>query len=531
MNKQRWRIALVSASLVATVVAAGLVACGTSRDPVNTAGAASSATISPGASASDRVSNGPDPTGSVGVPATAATGACSPLPIATSAASQQHTTKKKVFAYYFPPFPVSIENKPPTGDYYSSWKYSLNAINGAYDLRDRPLPRNPVAGAGWKQTDFATEVRRAREVGIDGFIWEYNPTSGDARWQQLPAMLAAAKAVDPAFRIMLSPDIPNDATAGPDAMATNVAKLKNEAALYRTEDGRVVLAPFYPERRAVSWWDSLHDKLAAQGVNSALVPIFLSWAGGSDKSEWTGHVYGYSTWGTRTASGTATYVKDSQAAHARGGIWMQAAAFEDSRSYDGRYWESSNSGLLRGSFTTAIQSNADIVTLTTWNDYTESWTSPSQERGYAVTDVAAYYIEWFKSGKAPAITQDALYYFHRSQRTDAPFTTFPVGRSGQKVTMYVPNGDPASNNVELVAFLTAPGTLTITQGTAVTTVDGGAGIVVAKAAMVPGTTPVFALRRVGTQVRSVTSKTPISAQVRFQDLIYHAGGGNVCARP
>jgi hypothetical protein len=329
---------------------------------------------------------------------------------------------------------------------------------------------------------------------------------------------------------MLSPDFPSDAAAGPDTVVANVAKVKNEPAIYRTDDGRIVLAPFYPERRPVLWWDSLRDKLSAQGVGSALMPIFLSWGGGTEKSDWTGHVYGYSTWGTRTASGTATYVKESQAAHARGGIWMQAAAFEDSRSYDGRFWESSNSALLRGSFSTAISSNADVVTLTTWNDYTESWMSPSQERGYAVTDVAAYYIEWFKTGQAPPVSQDALYYFHRGQRTDAPFTTSPTGRNGQKITMAVSNGDPASNNVELVAFLASPGKLTITQGSAVTTVDAAAGVTSVKAAIVAGTTPVFALQRGGATVQSVTSKTPVRAQVPFQDMIYHAGGGNSCAR-
>jgi len=34
------------------------------------------------------------------------------------------------------------------------------------------------------------EVRRAVAAGLDGFIWEYH-TSGDVRWNQLPAMLAA----------------------------------------------------------------------------------------------------------------------------------------------------------------------------------------------------------------------------------------------------------------------------------------------------------------------------------------------------
>lgn len=467
---------------------------------------------------------------------------CNPLPFVRGPIA---STTKQAFAFYFPPFPVSIENAAPANDYYSRWIYSLNSAGGAYDLRDRPLPRAPLSGA-WKQKDFETEVRRAIAMGLDGFIWEYHE-SGDLRWMQLPAMLAAVRAVDPSFRIMLSPDFPLEAGASSDAVAAFLLAVKDEPLLYRTADGRVVLAPFYPERQPVAWWDELRVKLAQGGMSTALVPIFLSWSGAaSEKREWIGHVDGWSTWGTRTASGVVTYTRNAREAHARGGLWMQPAAFEDTRAYDGRYWESSNSSLLRASLETAIAANtdrlfagdferwaadaADLVALITWNDYTESWVSPSRERGYAVGDVAAYWIEWFKRGRAPTITQDALYWFHRSHRTDAPFSQLPTGRNGQPVTMYVPNGDAARNEVELVAFLTAPGTLTIRQGADVRTREAPAGVTSFKAALVPGTTPEFSLVRGASVVASHTSTTPVRAQVPFQDMLYHAGGGVACAR-
>lgn len=462
-----------------------------------------------------------------------ATTACSPIPVALSSATKAHTTNKKVFAFYFPPFPVSIENKAPATDSYSKWQYSLNAKGGAYDLRDRPIGRTSSARSDWKQADFEVEIRRAIEVGIDGFIWEYH-TSSDARWNQLPAMLAAAKAVDPTFKIQLSPDFSLASGATPDSVVTDVLKVKNDASIYKTSDGSIVLSPFYPERQPVSFWDSLKNKLNAQGVKTALVPMFLSWSGSaSEKSEWKGHVYGYSQWGTRSTSGIATLSKNANEAHARGGIWMQPIAFEDTRSYDGRFWESSNSSLLRQSFESAISNNADWITLNTWNDYTESWLSPSTERGYAVTDVASYYIEWFKTGKKPAVVQDALYWFHRSQKTNAAFATQPIGRNGQKISMSVPNGNAASDEVELVAFLKTPGKLVITQGSVVKEMDAAAGPVSFKVPIIAGTTPVFSLQRSGKTVQTVTSDTPIKTNVTFQDMMYHAGGGVAvsCKRP
>ncbi|HEY3505407.1 MAG TPA: glycoside hydrolase family 71 protein [Actinocatenispora sp.] len=464
-------------------------------------------------------------------PAAAASDAadCNPLPVDLPAAATLRASTKKVFAYYFPPFPVSVDNAAPASDSYSRWQYSHNSQGGAYDLRDRPIGRNPLSG-NWKQTDFETEVRRAIMVGIDGFIFEYHD-SGDARWNQLPAMLAAAKAVDPGFRIMLGPDFPLGAGASTDPVVDIVSRYANDPSVYKLDDGRVVLAPFYAERQPATWWQTVQDGLAAKGVPTALVPIFLSWGGGTEHADWDSHVYGYSSWGNRWVSGTATYARDSQAAHARGKIWMQPAAFEDTRAYDGRYWEAGNSGLLRASMQTAIDSDADWVAFITWNDYTESWVSPSAERGHAVLDVASYFIDRFTTGGVPTVARDALYYFHRSQRTDAPFSAKPVGRNGQPVTMAIAAGDPATNNVELLAFLTAPGTLTITQGSTVQTKDASAGMTSFTVPMVAGTTPRFSLSRNASTVASVTSSTPIAASVTYQDMMYHAGGSLTCTRP
>lgn len=458
---------------------------------------------------------------------------CNPLPVTLPAPSTMRASDKKVFAFYFPPFPVSIDNKAPDADHISRWVNSLNTKDGAYDLRDRPIERSPWARSDWKQADFEVEIKRAIEVGIDGFIWEYHTSASDARWNQLPAMLAAARAVDPGFKIQLSPDFNTKAGATPDSVVADVLKVKDDPNIFRLSDGRIVLSPFYPERQPVAFWNSMRDQLAAKGVKTALVPMFLSWSGSAkEKAEWKDSVYGYTSWGTRSTTGIANYAKNSAEAHARGGIWMQPVAFEDTRSYDGRFWESSNSSVLRQSFEMAINSNADWVVMNTWNDYTESWVSPSKERGYAVTDVASYYINWFKTGKAPQVTQDALYWFHRSQSTDAPFSSQPVGRNGQKVTMYVPNGNPASNDVEMVAFLTSPAKLVIKQGSTVKTMDAGAGVTSFKVPLVAGTTPEFSIERGGATKQTVKSDTPIRTSVPFQDMMYHAGGGiTACKRP
>ncbi|MET1154292.1 endo-1,3-alpha-glucanase family glycosylhydrolase [Arthrobacter sp.] len=453
----------------------------------------------------------------------ATTAACNPLPFNLPAPANRHTSAKKAWAFYFPPFPLAVDSPDPARDVYTRWMDTHNSINGAYDLRDRPVAPQRAGQTTWRQADFEKEVRQAVGAGLDGFIWEYNDSS-DIRWQQLPAMLAAVKAVDPGFKIMLSPDFNTAAGSTSDSVYKNVMKVKDDPTIYRNNAG-IVLSPFFPERKTPSWWDGLRSRLASSGVKTNLVPIFISWGGGTQKMDWNNSVSGYSQWGTRIAGGVPTLAKESAEAHRRGKTYMQPVAFEDSRSYDGRYWESSNSSTLRDSLATAVSGNADSIALITWNDYTESWVAPSKQRGYAVLDMAAYYISWFKNGAKPAITQDALYWSHRSHPTNAPYSKAPIGRNGKPTPMYIPNGDAAKNEVELVAVLKSPGRLTITQGSNVKSMDAPAGLTSFKVPLVTGTTPAFKLTRSGATVHSVNSNTPVRSSVVYQDMIYRAGGG------
>ncbi|MCW2913981.1 MAG: hypothetical protein JWN52_2049 [Actinomycetia bacterium] len=462
-------------------------------------------------------------------PTAAAT--CKPLPFDMPTTSTLRSSKKKVFAYYFPPFPVSVDNKDPSTDQWATWLNPLGS-NGQYKaigglVRDRPYySRAKRTQSNWRQLDFEAEVRQAISQGLDGFIYEHH-TSSDNRWNQLPAMLAAAKAVDPGFKIMLSPDFPTTAGASPDKLVSDILIAKGHPSLYRLADGSTPIAPFFPDRQTPAWWDTVRAKLAAKGMKTVLVPNFVYWPG-TGKTEWNSHIYGYTTWGAHWVSGTDTFRKASVEAHARGRIFMSPVELEDVRPKDGRFWEGSNSGLLRSTWEKAIAGNADWVQYSTWNDYSESWTAPSKERGYAVGDVGAYYLTWFKTGKAPAIARDALYYFHRGQKTTATYDKTKQTAGPMKIAA----GPAATDNVELLAFVKSAGKLVIKQGSDVRTKDvAKAGVVSFTVPMVPGTTPVFQLQRSGKTVQTITSRTPIRKSVTYQDMTYHAGGGvATCAR-
>ncbi|WP_164012002.1 endo-1,3-alpha-glucanase family glycosylhydrolase [Pyxidicoccus trucidator] len=463
--------------------------------------------------------------------------ACYPFDMPTTAALR--AAPKKVFGFYYPIFPISIDNAQPASDYWTGWM-TPESRNGEYAnigglMRDRPLPRAPWADSAWRQRDFETEVRRAIASGMDGFIYEHPyRVSSDTRNNQLTVMLAAAAAVDPEFRIVLSPDFPTEATGTTDGLVSMIASVAQHPSVH-TLNGAIVLASFNPERKSVAFWTELKTRLAAQGIQVTYWPL-LSYTGDVTKyAEWDNLVAGFSTWGERTAQSAENMRRWSVESHRRGKLWMSPVAFEDvrhkltdSENSSRVYWEAQNSLAFRSQFEKAMEGDADWVTLLTLTDYGESWMTASQERGYVVMDWIAYYTTWFKTGQRPTIVRDTLYYTHRRHRTDAPFDAAKQTARAMKLR----GGVAASNQVELLAFLKEPGRLVITQGTDVRMLDvASAGVTAFQVPLVPGTTPVFELQRDGVTVQRLESRTPILAQTVYQDLMYHAGGGRSCTRP
>ena len=91
-------------------------------------------------------------------------------------------------------------------------------------------------------------------------------------------------------------------------------------------------------------------------------------------------------------------------------------------------------------------------------------------------------------------------------------------------------GDPVSDQLELLAFVSGPGKLLIRQGQDVRTQDvTEAGVVSFKTLLRPGTTPEFEWQPQGGTVHKLQSKWKVKTSTTFQDWIYHADGGTVCA--
>ncbi len=151
------------------------------------------------------------------------------------------------------------------------------------------------------------------------------------------------------------------------------------------------------------------------------------------------------------------------AAHATGDIFMMPVLSQQYRPKDFLYWEAGNSTALRNAWTSAIAGGSDWTQIVTWSDFSESGEiepytdrSLSNEIGTGYYDLNAYFASWFLTGQAPPITHDVLYYFYRREPPDA-------AAAAQTTATTAANGQAPENDVELVAFLTAPGTLAISD--------------------------------------------------------------------
>jgi hypothetical protein len=457
------------------------------------------------------------------------------LPFDLPSTSALRSTGKLVFAHYWPPMVVSLDNENPSTDYYARNYLTPTGEKGKHKaygglLRDRPIPRAAMNGATetqWRLADLQTEVRQAIAAGIDGFTLNIMQLPGDPDYRQvttLRTMMKAAASVDPGFKIMpeidMSGSLVNKSAA---QLASFIAELGASKSAFHLPDGRLVVSSFKAEAKTPAFWTSFMNTMqSAHNMKVAFVPVFVAteqtWA-----PKFKSISYGMGNWGSRNPKWndpTGTYptspISRAKAVRAMGMKWMQPVSVQDSRPNTGIYDEAENTTNLRNTWQIARSSASDWVQIPTWNDYTENAEiAPSVKHGWSLLDINAYYLDWFKTGTAPKIVRDTVYLTHRTQTYSAKPSY------AQTKLMSWRGGSPARNTVEALSFLTAPATVKVNVGGVVTTCNAPAGVSSCIAPLRTGTVSV-AVNRGSTAVASVTSPNKVVATPYVQNLAYVA---------
>ena len=453
-----------------------------------------------------------------------------------------HASPHKVFAHYFAPFPISIDNKPAATDYYTTQFLAPDGEGGkhlAYGgyLRERPLPQTPwPTGVDFDAANLAIEIQRASAIGLDGFTFDLlSVTPTQPNWKRLVEILAAIPNVAPDFRVQLVFDMTAAAFGGAggtdqtasDGIITTLAAVGSDPSMLRTADGKIVVSAFAADARSAAFWNGVLQSAATAGYDLALIPMPV---GGWNPASFTGvPLYGASSWGGRTVAYATGLQNVPTQVHGENLLWMGPVAPQDSRPKDFNFTEANNSAAFRAQWDATIAGGADWVQLITWNDYSEdSEISPSSQTQDAFYDLSGYYTAWFKTGAQPPIVRDALYYFHRAHSMDPAVA--PPDLTKQTMAFTAANGSTMANNIEVVGFLTAPGTLEIDVGGSIQTLDVPGGIQAFTIPLAEGT-PTFKLVRDGSTVVTLTSATAIDNTITYQDPLYHAGESLTCTPP
>jgi Glycosyl hydrolase family 71 len=501
--------------------------------------ASAATTASTGTSASSTSASSTGSTAAAQAPATSSlvtsyNGADACLPLTMPSADALFASTKKVFAHYFLPFPLSLDNVTAVDDYYNTQYLNIHGesnkwlAQGGY-LRQRPVGVSPNSNSDWQLLNMEAEVRSAIARGITGFTFDVMSTSevvGNS--SPLSLMLSAAQAVDSRFKIVVMPDL-SALGSNSSAVMQIITAVASSPAAYRLSDGRLVVAAFDASVASAAWWQSVMSQLSAKGINIAFVPVFLGWT--TSAAAFAPISYGLSDWGTATAIASSEMQGAPGTAHSSyGKIFMMPVDPQQFRPKDYLYWEAGNSAAFRAAWTSSIQGDADWVQVVTWNDYSESGQiSPYTDAtlrtdiGTGYYDLNGYYAAWFLTGQQPQITHDVLYYFYRREPSTAP-----ASAQSKKEAIAGGTGKP-ENDIELVAFLTAPGVLKITIGGNTYTQNASAGIVSFKIPSQPGT-PLFTLSRNGSDVFSFTGGVYIYGSGGLpsgvEDLTYWSGSAS-----
>ncbi len=461
------------------------------------------------------------------------------LPFDPPSNNELSKSPKKVFAHYFPPFPLSMDNLDPAKDQWvknimNPAGFGKQYIKTGGKCRQRPLPRPVRAEKNWLLKDMELEVKRASDLGLDGFACDIVADAG-INWLRVKTLLDAANKVDSSFKIMLMAGMPAlfreskkvKKDQSPERMAKILLELGKYPSAYRLPDNRLVVSAFRGNDKSPEWWKKVFKILKNHGENVAFVPLIQPWWDKEKKwkleaEKFAPISYGLGTWGPRTAGEAKSWSKFPACVHQFTRICFFPVGAQDFRAKSGIFWEAANTLSYRSYWKAAIEGNADWVQIITWNDYSEGTEiSPSSGTQYSLYDLTAYYLTWFKTGHQPAIKRDVIYYSHRIHSIHAKPDFTKQRKLFNPIT-----SEPLRDEIELLCFLKASGTVSIEIGDKVYKRQVKAGLSEIRVPLQDGV-PCFLLYRQGKEILKFSSKFPISSKsITYQDLLYRGGSSS-----
>ncbi|MBI5834199.1 MAG: glycoside hydrolase family 71 [Armatimonadetes bacterium] len=401
----------------------------------------------------------------------------------------------------------------------------------------------PTYGGDSKVEDYMREIQAAQSRGIDGFALNCGGwTAREPHYKARTLLIyEAAKRLNSGFKLFVSADYCCGLTLDETKdILTSLADHPNQFQV----GGKPLLSTFTGEgadnqqgRDLCAFLDRLGGD---KGRACVFVPYFYPRPNVTEhpSPEVAAQVLrdhptldGFFYFG---AAGTDTQLASSNRNCAKAwlgaGKLFMACATPYYRGLGGNYrcFETNGFEGFAKQFVGAIEDQATWIEIVTWNDWGEaSYVAPFGEPSatelwgghwgkilshVAYLDAMRYYIDWYKTGQAPKITADKLFYAYR-----------PHPKALLGPTKARPGGaDALLDKVFVTVYLTAPATLTVTSGDAEQRFDLTAGVKHVALDAKPGAQR-FRLMRGGATLVDKTGELPISADEAFGNFNMFAG--------
>ncbi|KAE9402282.1 glycoside hydrolase family 71 protein [Gymnopus androsaceus JB14] len=371
--------------------------------------------------------------------------------------------------------------------------------------------------------DWTADIVAAQAIGIDGFA--LNTAVDDYEVDRYTDAFAAAEAAD--FKFFISFDMTYD-WASAD-MVSLVQTYASSSAYYQW-NGLPLVSTYDGDNQDNDFWQDFKDALEDAGITISLAPAFVDFR---DPSEATGmfetytSIDGFFNWWSWPEDVAADLTTATDLAYQAGisaagrtGPYIMAVSPWQFKELGGELdWVEQSDELWKYRWEQAISDvKPDIVEIVTWNDYGESHyisdinpnvdlgdLAPLYVNGFVHAGwrtMAQYYISWYKTGTAPAITEDQVVYWYRAYPKAITCSEGDLPR----------NSDFPSDSVFAFSMLTSAATITLTVGDSTASFDAPAGIAIGS---VPFSTedaqsPVIEIVRNGATVKSGTGAIAIS---------------------
>lgn len=426
---------------------------------------------------------------------------------------------------------------------------------------------------------YEREIQQAQAIGIDGFALNAGGWLREPRYIRRAAeMFEAALRLHSPFKLMFSADMccSNDAEDVED-MIRRFAGNSRYAAIYFRKDGRAVVTTFAGSNSGREYWEQIRADLetgthpseqtvpgvlaAVSGVPSSgplqvlFVPAFF-WGGelpnqkevNTGIASWTGILDGAFYWGIAAVPGLG-HVPDqlpsshayAVALHGAGKLYMAPICFQFWGANHGRDYEYGGFAGMRAMWMDAIQvTHPEWVEIITWNDFVEgTYVSPiddparyagANDLGAGVvppstlhfyhshrgaTELLAYYIEWYKSGRQPVIHRDEIFWAYRSQL----IAKLENNSAARSMKIYGPLADV----IYVTANLKEPATLRVSFGSKTTSIALPDGSTDVQIPILECATPRFVLTRGASSIAAGDGDDAIAPSAPMLNLYFSTG--------